>query len=291
MRTSRPTIARSTVAATAAVAVVAALGLAGCDGLPTRADDQSADTSRSGAAAAAFPTWHQGFNHGTSGWITDETSGAVGWCGDISQFDRGSGPVFPSAGRGYAAVEWGGCNDFWSRFFDASGPYSPGAGFSKGWPQSGFVFELDIYLDPDWESVSEGTAFVHTASLCIQDDGRCVYTNFAFRYFAVPVVVGEETLNVAGHPLGDEGWYTFRHVFDSEGGSLSVDFQLARNGVTLFTEPITTTFLTGEATSSLEVDDLGSGYLWFAAIADGLRLPIDEHRVRPGEGPRRTIGR
>ena len=112
-----------------------------------------------------LPEWHQSFDQSTDGWITDETPGEEGWCGDIEQVDQGSGPVMPSAGTGYAVVEHGACNDYWTEngFPDGSGPYAPFGGYSESWPD---VTELDIYLDPSWEV---GTSFTYAVSVRLLD--------------------------------------------------------------------------------------------------------------------------
>jgi len=61
-----------------------------------------------------------------------------------------------------------------------------------------------------------------------------------------------------------------------------VEFELVRNGRTLYTETIDHS-LVGIPTSSLDVDDYGSAYIWFVSIADGLELPVDQHRLRRGK--------
>jgi hypothetical protein len=91
-------------------------------------------------------------------------------------------------------------------------------------------------------------------------------------------------MKVAGYPVNQAGWYTFSYVFESDSeGDLTVNFELLKNNQTLHTVAIENTLNTGELTSSFSTSDLGSGYLWFASIADGLQLPIDEHRLHPGK--------
>lgn len=250
-----------------------------------------------GIASAMFPNWHQGFNHDTDGWFGGETAGPNGWCGSIEQQDRGLGSVTPSAGSGYATVEQGPCNPFFAGLFGpdlVNGPWAPGAdfrNFSDSWPVAGYVTELDIYLDPEWQAnppplpsvnffAPSGTVFTYAVSVRELSSPK---EAGAFHYFFVPVLPGGNGLSIFGHDVGEAGWYTFRHVLRDEGGQLAVAFELAeRRGGTLFVEPITTRFFTGLPTADLDPMALGSGYSWFPAIAHGLELPIDEHRVRPG---------
>jgi hypothetical protein len=242
-------------------------------------------------ANAPFPTLHQGFEHDTEPWVDREVAGGLGWCGSIERVDRGAGEVTPSAGSGFATVEDGACNAFWTDVFGEAFTSAPASlhpdALSAVWPASGFVQELDVHLDP--AAASDGLHFLYANSLCVlADDGTCATSDtdagvFDFRYFAVAVTADGGTLSVAGHEVNEAGWYTFRHVFGSEAdGALTVDFQLVQDGQALVTEPIAGTLLTGESTSDLDVDDLGSGYVWFVSVADGLELPIDEHRVRQG---------
>jgi len=243
---------------------------------------------------APFKNWHQGFNQGTAGWFDRETTGSLGWCGEIEQ---NAGGVGPSAGRTYATVAQSGCNAFWSSIFGPgfrSGPWAPGpdfAGFSTVWPKGGFVVELDIYLDPTWtaEALDPGSFIlgpggtVFTYSVSVRELASPADAFGSFRYFAVPVISDGGKLLVFGREVSEAGWYTFRHVIGNDDGRLAVDFELAeRRGGTLFTIPVVTT-LFGETVSDLSATDFGSGYIWFLSISPGLDLPIDEHRVRRGK--------
>ena len=93
-------------------------------------------------AQEPMPEFHEGFEEGIGGWLTDDTAGQEGWCGDIEQFESGSGPVSPSAGSGYAVVRHGGCNEYWTEngFPDGSGPFRPFGEFSESWPSTSSWF-------------------------------------------------------------------------------------------------------------------------------------------------------
>lgn len=244
--------------------------------LPASAESSEVADSGMANSNADFPVWHQGFNHDTEGWITDETPGLFGWCGDIQQIDRAEGAVRPSAGRGYAVVEHGACNDFYDDLFpEGSGPGSSGVDFSTEWPAGGFVYELDVHLDPAWEA---GTSFVLSASFNQPD---MPYPT-GVRYFTTNVTATGDAVLVGDHEVTEAGWYTFRYVFASDAGVLDATFQLTDHGRTLDTVDLATTVFTGESTGSFDVADVGTGYIYFVMLSDGLDLPIDEHRMRPG---------
>jgi hypothetical protein len=223
-----------------------------------------------------FTTWDQGFDAGTTtGWITDETAGPEGWCGDIELVAAGDDAIQPSEGSGHAVVSHGMCNDFWHEngFADGSGPYSFGAGFSATWPGPGFAYELDVYLDPAWDA---STSFTLAAAF----NQPALEFPTGLRYLMVTATGTAEGVSVHDHELTEAGWYTFRYVFSSSEGDLAVVFQMKRAGEVVYSTPLTTTALSGESISDFAVEDVGSGYLWFVALSPGLDLPIDEHRMR-----------
>lgn len=225
-------------------------------------------------ADGVFPAYLQGFEQDTDGWITDDTPGPTGWCGDITRYERGSGPVAPSVGHGYATIANGACNDYWmNNGWAESGPAELFGGLSDSWPQSGFVADLDIYLDPGW---AEGTGFDYYVSMRMLNDG-------SFRYLRFPVAKTGGGLLVSGHEVDEAGWYTFRARFREVSGHLAVDFELAQRGRVLVAQPVAATTFTGETIASFDVSNVGTGYSWFDQISDGLQLPIDHHQYRPGK--------
>ena len=250
-----------------AVAVALGLVLAGCD-------------SGGGIEESGPETiWEETFESGTGNWTTDETAGPMGWCGDIARVGADEGSVAPSNGSGYATAALGPCNDFYTEngFPNGSGPFGPfgeyndAVGFEGN---TGFVQELDVYLDPS-VSAPDTTVFTYAATFDLLD------TEFPdnFRYALIPVVKPDETLLVAGEAITEAGWYTFRHRMTSEEGALALDFELVRNGDVLATQNVTTTGFSGEEVSSFEVSNVGTGYAWFVVIRPGLQLPIDEQEL------------
>lgn len=221
-----------------------------------------------------FTEWHHPFEGDTEGWITDTTPGEEGWCGEIENRDATRGSREASEGEGYAVVRPGPCNDYWRDFgFDAAtGPYSPGAGYPRAWPEGGYTSEIDVYLDPE-----EGTDFTLAQSVVLEAPAD---PENAIRYFFTSVVAEEAGLTVLGEGVTEPGWYTLRHVFGDEEGMLTVNAELVRDGEVVASAPVRMTAMSGEETSSFEVDSLGSGYTWFASIGEGTEVAIDEHRVR-----------
>lgn len=220
--------------------------------------------------------WHQGFESGTDGWITDSTPGEDGWCGEIERRDASSGSVEPSEGEGYAVVTHGPCNAYWAEVFagmeSETGPYSAGHGYPSAWPDAGYVSELDVYLDPEG-----GTEFTLAGSVVLLEPAA---PGSPIRYFFVGVMPEGDGLSVLGQDVTAAGWYTLRYTYGDENGSLTVDAELLRDGEVVASAPLTTTAFSGEAASSFDVTNLGTGYTWFASIGEGTEIPIDEHRVR-----------
>lgn len=232
-----------------------------------------------GTAAAQpepFVDWHETFESGTEGWITDSTPGEEGWCGDVEHRDASSGSVEPSEGSGYGVVRTGVCNEYWQEALGSgeTGPYTPGGGYPRAWPNAGYAIELDVHLDR-----AAGTAFTVAASVFLLDPEA---SGAPLRYFFAEVVPEGDGWRVFGQDqdLADGGWHTLRITFGDEDGALTVEAELLRVGEVVASAPLTTTAISGEATSSFDVADLGTGYLWFESIGEGTDLAIDEVRGR-----------
>lgn len=243
---------------------------------------------------AAFPVWHQGFNHDTDGWYGAATPGALGWCGTIERQTRHTGDHRPSAGRAYATVEGGPCNDFWSELgVPYGGPYAPGPElslYSSVWPSGGYVTELDVYLDPTWSAgysgtFAPGTLVEYGATIFpLEPEPGAFHTG---PHYFVGVEAEENALSVLDQQITAAGWYTFRFVFGDDDGHIRTAFELRdRRGRLLVEEAIDPVQLIGPDKVPFEdellASEWGSGHVWFFDIASGLQLPIDEHRVRQG---------
>lgn len=279
------------------------LGLAalGChsDPDPVLGPDAGMDSGSTSIelSEAPFPAWHQGFEKGVEGWFDAGTPGDLGWCGSIAPGTRGSGPVAPSAGHGYAKVAGGPCNAFWSGLGVPFGaPYAPGparALYSATWPRAGYVTELDVYLDPAWSGAftgtfSPGSLVQYAATIFPRDPDAEPFHTGPHYIVTVDAVPGRAALSVLGQEVTEAGWYTFRFRFDEVEGRVRAGFDLrARNGRTLASvSEIAPVELLGPVqvpfSRPLLASEYGSGHVWFFDIAFGLELAIDEHRVRPG---------
>lgn len=240
--------------------------------------------------ANGFQAFHQGFNHDTDAWADQDVEGVLGWCGTISLHDRKTGGVEPSAGNGYATVMWGDCNAFWQAdpseiplkeeeglpAFQESAPATQDpALWSSSWPASGYLQDLDIYLDPGM--FEEGVAFTYSQSIKSLEET-------AFSYFGLNVMKTGGDLYINDFQISEEGWYTFSFIFSDDEGYLTLVFQLLQRNKVVYSFPIENTlFEPASATSSFEVHDFGSGYIWFAYLQEGVALPIDEQFLRPGK--------
>jgi hypothetical protein len=260
------------------LAVAVGLVLAGCDSGGSGMEAPDRET-----------TFQQSFDNNTDGWVTGETSGQQGWCGDLTQHGADSGPTTPSAGEGYAAAAGAACNSYWQdQGFPRSGPFSPSGGFSSTWPENGFVNEIDIYLDPSWAA---GMGFGYSVSV-LDQDGNHLKSKGHSGYFIFHVAADSSTgdlllatsnqlaftppqnLESGEHlEVPGAGWYTFRHTFRDDGGTLAVDLEVLRGEEVLFETMHSTSFDIAETVG-------GNEYAWFTFIPDGLRLPVDEHRLR-----------
>lgn len=295
------------------VALALAVSVPACDEAPTTPTPTGIDaaavqiefphgaTSGLTHSAAPFRNWKHGFDHGTEGWYGKDQAGELGWCGTVEAEQRTPGPgsVAPSAGRGYAVVQQDVCNATWEAVYSSPGatlvgvPWAPGPAFAamgSPMPASGYVVELDVYLDPDrYEAVPpepgtwvfefpswKGAVIGYSVSFMTLGDG-------ALHYLWFPVMEGDGSLVVDGYEVTEAGWYTFRVLFGDDTGALSVVFELADSrGGTLFTKAKQKTFYTGEGLGTFASSDVATGYAWFTSLSTGLALPIDEYRVRPG---------
>lgn len=229
---------------------------------------------------AEFPTYHQGFNHDIHPFADNTMEGFWGWCGTVNLKNKESSILKPSAGAGFATVEFGDCNEYWTENFGpVSGPATFDAAlWSQFWPDSGFIHELDIYLDADQYNFENGLAFSYANSLYYSA------LPYPFIYFGLDVEKVAGSLEVDGYAIPEADWYTFRQVHgqDTEGHP-TVVFELRNDGKLLYSTPLTETLFGVEPTTSLMAQDLGSGYIWFPSIAEGVALAIDEYRLRPGK--------
>lgn len=229
-------------------------------------------------SGSSFPGWQQNFNHDVDEWLGLED----GWCGSIELRDRGDGDVAPSTGRAYAEAIGGECVDQFDAF-TPSGPFSGGVPLSTEWPESGFVVQMDVHLDP------ENGGFDYYVPISLLDVRQEDGLPASVRYFKVPVTSDDDALLVGTqeHEVDRAGWYTFRHRFDEDdNGQLEVMFELAeRRGGTLATEPLTHHFgatgLADPEPADFDAANVGNAYVWLNLSHEQV-LPIDRYQIRRG---------
>ena len=250
---------------------------------PEAAAEAQGAASNMTASNAPFPTWQQNFQHDIAGW---EYQGAA-WCGSVERVEArratsASNAVSPSVGRAFARIAHGDCDAPWDEAFDeGSGPASSAMPQGDAFPEAGYVMDLDIYLDPDWD---DGTAFGYSASFRVLDQEWPEH----FRYYLHDVAVDAGVLTVDGHPIAEAGWHTFRHRFagDDE-GMLAVHFEVLKGGQAVFSQELPAVLEFAEdvvvhPTGSFPVSNVSNAYLWFSYLTPGLELPIDRQIMRPG---------
>lgn len=253
----------------------------------TNEDENDGEGDEGTDESATFPSFHQGFNNSLAPW-GDATTGNddddTGWCGDIELKSKKDGDIKPSAGAGYATVEFGACNTFWTGagFPDGSAPATLDPSlFSQVWPDSGFIHQLDIYLDPsDFE---EGNAFSLFFGLYYD------FYDYPFDYYAINVSKDGGSLVINGDfEVADAGWYTFKQSYNqTTEGDLTAEFVLQKNHHTVYMTELETTVMGNTDLNINKIhangDVIGSGYMWFPFIAPGVELAIDEYQLRPGK--------
>ncbi|MGB7786005.1 MAG: hypothetical protein WBL27_07885 [Salinimicrobium sp.] len=248
-------------------------------------DNSTEDEPDDTGSQIEFPSYQQDFSSNVLPWGDKDTGEEeAGWCGTIVQTDGTDAEIAPSAGTGFATVRYGGCNTYWTEngFADGSGPATLDPTlFSQTWPENGFVHQLDVYLNP--EDFEDGMAFMIWFGIYYDA------LDYPFIYFGVNVDKQNGNLLVnSEYEVTDAGWFTFKQTYNKgNDGKLMVDFELQNDSQVVYQTGMSET-IAQEPTSSYNIDDIyangnviGSGYMWFPAIASGVELAIDEYELRP----------
>lgn len=216
-------------------------------------------------AAAAIPVaFSQGFESDTSGWVSG------GGYGSITRVPSGTGGIASAEGSWHASVA-----------NDPSGPYTQFGGYRNTWTGA-WEASLDVYLDPAW---ADGSGFDYSvaANNASGNHRRDFIFHVAKDASTGQLLVGGSNNSGSGvrtdietinhYAVPSAGWYTLKHTFRNNAGTLAVDLQLLNTGGTvLFTE------------TRNDVSDLvptligGNRYGWFSVlnVANGLAIDGSE---------------
>ena len=211
-----------------------------------------------GLRAAAPPApYFNGFEKNTNGWFPGDDRGIVRKPSGYTNGAYASG--IPSAAGNWHArlVDRTGCT------MQCDGPYTYWGGSSSTFPRGGYLTQLDIYLDVAWAATHPDTRFDWISAIN-RNDGSFL-RDFVFNvgttatgyivqsstnstrsganpYVPCPSPVTPPNACRPPASINASGWYTFRHTFRDQAGSLAVDFDILRNGAsvahwTIFSDP------------------------------------------------------
>ncbi len=200
-------------------------------------------------AAAPPGPFFQGFEKNTAGWF-DTSNGGSGTITRVPSGypDSGYAVNVPSAaGKWHARITGDPCDHTPATNCDSV--FTRWGGYSPTFPEGGYKTQVDIYLDVawatthldyrfDWDSaINDNTGaflqdYVFNAGTSFTGSGFFVNASTnATRSGAFP----ENTCPSPSTPpnacrtpvlITQSGWYTFRHTFTNQGGSLQVDFDI-----------------------------------------------------------------
>ena len=153
--------------------------------------------------------------------------------------------------------------------------------------------EIKIYLDPSWPA---GVGFDYSVAANGSDGNH--QRDYIFHvtkdtFTGQLLVAGSNNTNFAPredletinhYQVTVAGWYTLRHIFRDQGGSLAVDLQLVdTTGSVLFTE---TRF---NVADTIPAEVGGNRYAWFTHVT-GVTLAVDDHKLLLGPVGRANFG-
>jgi hypothetical protein len=259
-------------------------------------------------AAAPPGPFFQGFEKNTNGWIDSTTPGFDGTITRVPSGYPDSGyavGVASAAGKFHARISGDTCDR--TQFgFPCYSVFTRWGGYSSTFPEGGYKTQADIYLDVTWATTHPDYRFDWDSS--INDNAGNFLQDYVFNAGTSPAGDGffvnastnatrsgaypenpcpdpSTTPNTCRTPvlITQSGWYTFRHTFTNQGGSLQVDFDIFPLGSSVAIAHWT--IVPGHAISSVG----GNRYGWFVideipslAIDNTLRTGLCH--VQDGEG-------
>src|ERR1700686_1266015 len=219
----------------------------------------------SSANAAPPPgPYFNGFENNTAGWFdgadraivrrpSGYMNGLGGYANGISSADGNWHARFPATTA---------CQQ------NCDGPFTRWGGYSATFPPGGYLTQLDIYLDVSWAATHDDYRFDWISA--ISDNTGGFLRDFVFNVGTQPLGFQIQTStnstrsganpffpcpNPTAPPnscrpavvISTSGWYTFRHTFRDDAGTLAVDFDIFPHGSTtpllhqtIFADPMST---------------------------------------------------
>jgi hypothetical protein len=219
------------------------------------------------SALAQFTVFSQGFEVDTQGWLTSIGSSNYG---TLARVNSGTDGINSATGNWHAKM---GGNSTGS----PTGPFSRFGSYQTNW-NGGFTASIDVYLDTSW---ANGEGFDYSVAANRQNN-----THLRDFIWHVGKVNGNLLVNASNnsdanfnawklenengsnyYTVTNSGWYTLRHIFREESGSLVVDFVLLDSAGTIL-HTITRTTPADDIASIVG----GNRYAWFVyiSVVDGL---------------------
>ena len=259
----------------------------------------------SAPAAQAATSYFNGFETSTFGWVTPSGHGSI--VREPSGYTNAGGyanGIASATGGFHARLQNDGaspdCTGPFSSSTQCDGPFTRWGGYESTFPAGGYNTSVDIYLDTAWAATHADFRFDWSSA--INDDTGSFLQDYVFNAGTVPTgfIIGTSPnanrgstfpSNACPSPstppntcrapvtITSSGWYTFRHTFTDNAGSLDVEFQIFDSTGTLV-PGADWTIHTGNAISGVG----GHRYGWFVnqEIQD---LAIDNARLRDNTGP------
>lgn len=209
-----------------------------------------------GVEISTAPSFSQGFEVDTSGWLDVNDS----WFGNVARVASGTNGITSSEGDFHAIFE---------DPTDETGPFTRFDMYRDNWDGE-WKASADIYLDTNWGA---GEGFDYSVAANGSDGAH--QRDFIF-HVTKDTSTGEllvggsnntnfdpiENLESGNHfQVTDSGWYTFEHHFYDNSGQLAVDLNLYdAAGTLLFTETRTS------VADDIATEIGGNRYGWFTNI-------------------------
>lgn len=258
------------------------------DSVPTAIEDPDRGLTTAGHA----PDYFNGFETDLSGWFNQSTGTITREMSGYSNAGGYADGIASASGDWHARLrptdhDGSQCTSTTSDAFACSGPFTDwGDDFDdSGFPTNGYVTEVDIYLDVEWAGDHPDVRFDWSSAINESDGAHL--RDFVFNAGTDPTgqdqfVVSASTNATRGDAfpsnpdkepqfITQSGWYTFRHTFTDDGGTLQVDMEILDSNGTV----VASWVRGGDDMSNVG----GNRYGWFVN-QEILDLPIDNSARR-----------